>query len=94
MQIIKSIAGKRQAAKQRDFLLHFSSLGNVRDSAALAGVSRQVVYYWKDNSPSFAEKLSNAADEAFGNNDHEPTQRILNTAQHCPVRKRERMTTP
>ena len=91
MQLIKSIAGKRQAAKQRDFLLHFSSLGNVRDSAAMAGVSRQVVYYWKDNSPSFAEKLSLAADKAFGGNEPKPIQSSPTSAQQGPVRKRERM---
>jgi hypothetical protein len=91
MQIEDSLARRRQAAKQRNFLNHFSNLGNVRDSAALAGVSRALVYYWREHSPTFAEKLSAAADEAFGGSERKPTQYSPTSAQRGPVRKRERM---
>ena len=93
MELIESIARKRQTAKQRDFLTHFSRLGNVRDSAKQAGISRALVYWWRDNSPLFADKLFAAADEAFGINERELTQSIPTSAQTGPVRKRERMTT-
>lgn len=91
MELTESIARKRQTAKQRDFLTHFSRLGNVRDSAKLAGVSRALVYWWREHSPSFAEKLSAVADEVFGESERKPTQRIPTSAQTGPVRKRERM---
>ncbi len=66
MHITDSIAQRRQTAKQRDFLAHFARSGNILASARLAGVSRQLVYYWRDNSPTFTERLSLAADDAFG----------------------------
>ena len=65
MHFPDSIARRRQTAKQRDFLIHFTILGNVRDSAKLAGVSRAIVYYWRENSPAFADRFSAAADNAF-----------------------------
>jgi hypothetical protein len=94
MDLIESIVRKRQAAKQRDFLTHFSRLGNVRDSAKQAGVSRALVYWWREHSPSFAEKLSATADEIFGESERKPTQYSPTSAQGGPVRKRERITTP
>jgi hypothetical protein len=91
MQIEDSLAKRRQAGKQRNFLSHFSNLGNVRESAKFAGVSRATVYYWREHSPSFAEKLSKAADEAFGGSERKPIPTIPVTAQRGPVRKRDRM---
>lgn len=91
MQIEDSFAKRRQAAKQRNFLSHFSNLGNVRDSAKLAGVSRTLIYYWREHSVSFAEKLSIAANEAFGENERKPARSGSTSAQRGPVRKRERM---
>jgi hypothetical protein len=66
MHLENSIARRRQSAKQRDFIVHFERSGNVLASARLAGVSRQLVYYWRETSPAFAERLSAAAGEAFG----------------------------
>ena len=65
MHLSDSIARRRQTAKQRDFLSHFASSGSVLASAKLAGVSRQLVYYWREHSPAFAEMLSTAAGNAF-----------------------------
>jgi len=65
MPIEATFAHRRQLAKQLVFLSHFAKSGSVLASAKLAGVSRQLVYYWRDTSPSFAAKLSDAADVAF-----------------------------
>ena len=65
MNLTDSIARRRQTAKQRNFLSHFANTGSVLASAKLAGVSRQLVYYWRENSPAFAAKLSTAAGKAF-----------------------------
>lgn len=91
MEITGSIAQRRQLSKQQKFLVHFSESGNVLASARQAGVSRALVYYWREHSPSFAEKLSEAADEAFGGSERKPIPIIPMTAQRGPVRKRERM---
>ena len=65
MHFKDSIAERRQAAKQRDFLTHFARSGNVLASARQAGISRGIVYYWREHSPAFAAKLSVAAGNAF-----------------------------
>lgn len=65
MHLKDSIARQRQTAKQRDFLIHFALTGNVLASAKQAGVSRALVYWWRENSPAFAEELSAAAANAF-----------------------------
>ena len=61
----ESIAQRRQAARQRDFLMYFVRSGNVLVSARKAGISRGIVYYWREHSPAFAEKLSTAVAHAF-----------------------------
>ena len=88
MHFTDSIAQRRQTAKQRDFLAHFARSGNILASAKLAGVSRQLVYYWRDNSPTFAERLSLAADDAFG--DKPPALPQSAGKPSLAVRKRER----
>jgi len=65
MHINESIAQRRQTAKQRDFLSHFVQSGNVLASARQAGISRGIVYYWREHSTAFAEKLSNAVADVF-----------------------------
>lgn len=92
MKISDSIAQRRQLSKQQKFLFHFSNSGNVLASARQAGVSRALVYYWREQSPAFAEELSAAANEAFGAGERKPAPTIPMTAQRGPVRKRERMT--
>tara|TARA_R110002049_G_scaffold229274_4_gene401366 strand:+ start:405 stop:719 length:315 start_codon:yes stop_codon:yes gene_type:complete len=62
----ETIAQRRQLAKQRDFLADFEASGSVLSSAKQAGVSRQLVYYWRKTCPSFERRLSAAADLAFG----------------------------
>ena len=92
MDITESIARKRQTARQREFLTHFALSGNVRQSAKQVRVSRALVYWWRENSPSFSEKLNAAADQAFGENESQTLQCIPATAQQGPIRKRERIT--
>jgi hypothetical protein len=65
MHINDSIAQRRQTARQRDFLTHFVRSGNVLASAREAGISRGIVYYWREHSPAFAEKLSTAVANVF-----------------------------
>jgi len=65
MHFRHSIAERRQAAKQRDFLTHFARSGNILASAKQAGISRGIVYYWREQYPAFAAKLSAAAGNAF-----------------------------
>lgn len=60
------IATTRRLAKQKKFLAEFVKLGHVGKSAKLAGVSRALVYWWRDTYPSFANELTLAIDEAFG----------------------------
>ena len=60
-----TISQRRQLGKQRLFLSHFEESGNILASAERAGISRQLVYYWRENSPAFAGMLSTAADVAF-----------------------------
>lgn len=92
MEIRESIARKRQTSKQREFLNHFLNLGNIRQSAKQAGVSRALIYWWRDNSPLFAERLSAATIKAFGESEREPTQITLTQAQRGLVRKRGKIT--
>lgn len=92
MHFTDSIGQRRQTAKQRDFLTHFANSGNVLASAKQAGISRQLVYYWRENSPVFAEKLSAAAGAAFGETlaSSQPSGR--KSARCGPGRKLERRT--
>ena len=60
-----TISQRRQLGRQRLFLSHFEESGNILASAKRAGISRQLVYYWRENSPAFASKLFVAADAAF-----------------------------
>ncbi|MEI6715142.1 MAG: hypothetical protein WCO60_15390 [Verrucomicrobiota bacterium] len=60
-----SISQRRQHVKQLAFLSHFEKSGNVLASAKRTGISRQLVYYWRNSSPSFAKKLSTATEIAF-----------------------------
>jgi hypothetical protein len=39
-------------------------MANVSHSAQAAGVSRQLVYYWRDTSPSFAKRMFDAENES------------------------------
>ena len=39
-------------------------MANVSHSAQAAGVSRQLVYYWRDASPSFAKRMLDAENES------------------------------
>ena len=88
MHLENSIARRRQTAKQREFLTHFSTLGNVLASAKRTGISRQLVYYWREKSPAFAEKLSAAADDAFRDSFSVSSQ--SSEKPSLAVRKRER----
>lgn len=65
MLFTKSIAKKRQTAKQRDFLARFARSGNVLASAKEVGISRGLVYYWREHSPAFVAEMNAAADDAF-----------------------------
>lgn len=60
-----TIARQRQQSRQSRFLACFAQSGNLMASANQASVSRQIVYYWRDTSPSFAKKLATAANTAF-----------------------------
>jgi len=91
MQFTDSIARRRQTAKQRDFLSHFSISGSVLASAKQAGVSRQLVYYWREHSPAFAEKLSTAASNAFGENLPDSQQGGRGVTRRGKITQRERM---
>jgi hypothetical protein len=91
MHFTDSISHRRQVSKQRDFLSHFARSGNVLASAKLAGVSRQLVYYWRENSPTFAAQLSVAAGQAF-NEIPADAQSEQKTARRSPGLKLERKT--
>jgi hypothetical protein len=65
MQLETNISQRRQLGRQRLFLSRFAESGNILTSARWAGISRQLVYYWRETSPAFASKLSAAADVAF-----------------------------
>lgn len=88
VNLSESIAQRRQAAKMRDFLSHFAVSGNVLASAKQAGVSRQLVYYWREQSPAFEEKLSAAAGKAFGERER------LAGSQQCRPKAARRGTNP
>jgi MOSC domain-containing protein YiiM len=90
MHFTDSISHRRQVSKQRDFLTHFARSGNVLASAKQAGVSRALIYYWRENSPAFAEKLSAAAGEAFGETLAGSQQSGRKAARGGPGRKLER----
>jgi len=57
-----TLAERRKALKQREFLKRFQRTGNLTDGAMAAGVSRQTVYYWKKTSPLFASQMMQALD--------------------------------
>lgn len=65
MQFEATFARRRQLAKQQAFLSIFAESGNILTSAKQAGVSRQLVYYWREISPAFERQLNEAADIAF-----------------------------
>ncbi|MES2598971.1 MAG: hypothetical protein V4662_26805 [Verrucomicrobiota bacterium] len=65
MQFEATFARRRQLAKQEAFLSIFAESGNILTSAKQAGVSRQLVYYWREISPAFERQLNAAADVAF-----------------------------
>ena len=92
MNLTESIARRRQTAKQRDFLSHFANSGSVLASAKLAGVSRQLVYYWRERSPAFAEMLSTAAGNVFRETPPASPQGGQKAAKRGKITKRERMT--
>jgi hypothetical protein len=89
MHFKNSIAARRQAAKQRDFLTHFARSGNVLASAKHAGISRGIVYYWREHSPAFAARLTSAAEKAFPGTLAADTRRG-ESPRHSPHRARER----
>jgi len=66
MQFEATLTRRRQLSKQRNFLSIFAESGNILTSAKRAGVSRQLVYYWRETSPAFAGRFDAAADVAFG----------------------------
>lgn len=90
MHFTESIAQRRQTSKQRDFLTIFARSGNVRTSAKQAGVSRALIYWWRENSPTFAEKMSAAAAEAFGETLASPQPIGRKTARRGPGPKLEK----
>jgi hypothetical protein len=65
MRLKNSITLRKWTARQLDFLTHFVRSGNVLVSARQAGISRGIVYYWREHSPAFAEKLSTAVANVF-----------------------------
>lgn len=65
MQFEATFARRRQLAKQQAFLSIFAESGNILASAKRAGVSRQLVYYWREISPAFERQINDAADIAF-----------------------------
>jgi len=65
MQFEATLTRRRQLAKQQAFLSIFAVSGNILTSAKRAGVSRQLVYYWREISPAFERQLNAAADVAF-----------------------------
>ena len=65
MHFRATFSQRRQLSKQSLFLAHFKESGNIVASAKQTGISRHLVYYWRDNSSTFEGKLSAAADVAF-----------------------------
>jgi hypothetical protein len=65
MQFEATFSRRRQLAKQQAFLSLFAESGNILTSAKRAGISRQLVYYWREISPAFERQLNDAADIAF-----------------------------
>jgi hypothetical protein len=63
-----SLSKRRQSHKQDLFLDHFKQTGNLSQSADVAGVSRQLVYYWRQTSRTFANRMLDAENES---RDHE-----------------------
>ncbi len=67
MKKAESITQRRQSFKQQLFLDNYRKDGIVGQSATAAGVSRQVVYYWRQTSPSFAKRMQDAENEVHNN---------------------------
>ena len=64
MKVEDSLTQRRQLFKQRIFLDHFKKWGIIAPCAEAAGVTRQLVNYWRETSPSFAKRMLVAANES------------------------------